>query len=395
MIEGSAFIAAPSGGMTLAALGAQVIRFDNIGGGVDYRRWPVTDQGHSIYWADLNKGKQSIAVDLRQPQAQQLLTQLICAPGDTAGMFLTNFPARGWLAYDALRKHREDLIQVSIQGDRHGGTALDYTVNARVAFPFLTGDDPKTPVNHVLPAWDLLCGQHAAVGLLAAERHRRSSGKGQQIKLALADVAYATIGNLGYIGEKKITGKSRQSHGNRLYGAFGRDFVSADGDRFMLVAITRRQWSSLLEATEMHDEIEQIETRLNLDFNNEADRFRGHGEIEQVLENWFERRPFAQIKSTLDSAGVCWGRYQNLDQLIESDPECSVANPLFSQIEQPAIGSYPAPAYPLDFTGTGPMPARAAPKLGQHTDEILAEVLGMSSAEIGKLHDDGIVAGTD
>ena len=84
VVEASAFIAAPMCGMTLAQLGAEVIRFDQIGGGIDYRRWPVTADNHSIYWADLNKGKRSIAVDLRQPEGRELVQRLIAAPGPNA-----------------------------------------------------------------------------------------------------------------------------------------------------------------------------------------------------------------------------------------------------------------------------------------------------------------------
>src|SRR5204863_3539414 len=95
VVEGSAFVAAPSGGMTLAQLGADVIRFDQIGGGLDYRRWPLTADGESLYWPGLNKGKRSIAIDLRKKRAQELLSALITAPGPDAGVFLTNLPARG------------------------------------------------------------------------------------------------------------------------------------------------------------------------------------------------------------------------------------------------------------------------------------------------------------
>ena len=190
MLEGSAFIAAPSGGMTLGQLGADVIRFDQIGGGIDYRRWPITAQGKSLYWHSLNKGKRSIAVDFRKPEGRELLSRLICAPGDDGGLFLTNFPARGWLAYDALKRRREDLIYLNLTGDRHGGSALDYTVNARVGVPFLNGDG-VTPLNSALPAWDVIAGQQIALGLLAAERHRSRTGEGQLITLALADVALA------------------------------------------------------------------------------------------------------------------------------------------------------------------------------------------------------------
>ena len=139
VVEGSAFVAAPLGGMTLAQLGADVIRFDPIGGGLDHARWPVTANGSSMFWAGMNKGKRSIAVDIRQPRGQELLTQLICAPGADAGLFSTNFPARGWLAYDTLAARRADLIMVNLLGRRDGGSEVDYTVNPGLGFPMLTG----------------------------------------------------------------------------------------------------------------------------------------------------------------------------------------------------------------------------------------------------------------
>src|SRR5215831_1767364 len=109
VVEGSAFVAAPLGGLTLAQLGADVIRFDTIGGGLDYQRWPVTDEGVSLYWAGLNKGKRSIAFDLSRPEGRELAAALITAPGDDAGVFLSNFPAQGWLADDRLRAQRADV----------------------------------------------------------------------------------------------------------------------------------------------------------------------------------------------------------------------------------------------------------------------------------------------
>ena len=120
IVEGSAFIAAPMCGMTLAQLGADVIRFDQLGGGIDYHRWPVTKDDTSIYWAEMNKGKRSIAVDIRAPAGRELVTELICAPGEHGGIFSTNLPARGWLDYKALSARRPDLIQHEIVGDRHG-----------------------------------------------------------------------------------------------------------------------------------------------------------------------------------------------------------------------------------------------------------------------------------
>ena len=93
IVEGSAYVAAPLGGMTLAQLGADVIRFDQIGGGLDYHRWPLAADGQSLFWAGLNKGKRSIQIDLSSPEGRELADALITAPGETGGLFLTNFPA--------------------------------------------------------------------------------------------------------------------------------------------------------------------------------------------------------------------------------------------------------------------------------------------------------------
>ena len=122
-----------------AQLGADVIRFDDIKGGLDSDRWPVTKDGRSIYWAGLNKGKRSIAVDLRNPRGRELLSALIAAPGEGGGIFTTNMPARGWLSYEELSKKRADLIALNIVGDRHGTANVDYTVNAITGFPMVTG----------------------------------------------------------------------------------------------------------------------------------------------------------------------------------------------------------------------------------------------------------------
>ena len=136
IVEGSAFVAAPLGGMTLAQLGADVIRFDNIGGGIDYHRWPCTPGGTSLFWTSMNKGKRSLAVDVRRPEGQELVTELICAPGNDAGVFLSNFPESGWLSEPVLRARREDLIYVNVLGNPDGTTAVDYTVNPASGFAY-------------------------------------------------------------------------------------------------------------------------------------------------------------------------------------------------------------------------------------------------------------------
>lgn len=396
IVEGSAFVAAPLGGMTLAQLGADVIRFDAIGGGPDAGRWPVTAGGKSLYWAGLNKGKRSIALDLASPEGREIATALIAAPGPDAGIFLTNLPARGWLDYEALRERRPDLIMLNILGNPDGSSAVDYTVNCAAGFPLITG--PQTsdaPVNHVLPAWDAITGITAAAGLLAAERHRRKTGQGQLVKLALSDVAMAMAGNLGFIGEVQINRDDRRRYGNHLYGAFGRDFTTGDKKRIMVVALTRRQWQALIEATGLGESFAAIGRNLGLDLDREGDRFAARAAIAQALEPWVASRTLAEVRHPFDANGVCWGTYQTFREMVADDPRCSTANPMFREIEQPGIGTYLAPASPLDFAAVKRPDPAPAPTLGEHTDEILASVLGLSEAEIGRLRDDGVITGAD
>ncbi len=392
VVEGSAFIAAPSGGMTLAQLGADVIRFDLIGGGLDYRRWPVDGKGNSLYWHGLNKGKRSIAIDFRRPEGQELLAELIARPGEDAGIFLSNFPARGWLADESLRARREDLIYLSLSGDRHGGSALDYTVNCRLGLPWLSAVDER-PVNNPLPAWDLLAGQQIALGLLAAERHRRLTGVGQFVRIALADVALAVMGHLGYVAEVEMNGTGRQPVGNHVFGSFGYDFACRCGRRVMIVGVSPRQWRAIVTVTGTEEEVSALEKELQMDFDREGDRFRARERLAALFAPWFAQRGFAEASAELDRMEVCWGPYQTVAELVGQDAECSDANPLFSRVEQPGIGNLLMPSQAVRFGALESAPPAPAPLLGQHTDEILAEELGLGAHEIGELHDRRVVAG--
>ena len=394
MVEGSAYVAAPLGGMTLAQLGADVIRFDPIGGGLDRNRWPVTEDGVSLFWAGMNKGKRSIQIDMRSPQGKELLAELVTAPGPDGGIFLTNFPARGWMDYGSLSEHRPDLIMVSITGNHDGSSAVDYTVNPATGFPWATGPrNLAVPFNHLLPAWDGITGTLAATGVLAAERHRRLTGDGQLVNVALSDVAMAMVGHLGKIAEAQVCKRERHKDGNYLYGAFGRDFATKDGRRIMIVALTLQQWNALVEATGTHEAVETIESVMDVDLTKEGDRYAVREIIGAVLKPWTISRTLDEIREVFDAHRVCWGPYQTFMELVEHDPRCSPDNPVFEQVEQPGVGTYLMPGSPLHFGEVERVPVRRAPLLGEHTEEILADVLGLSEPEIGRLHDEGVVAG--
>jgi len=393
IVEGSAFVAAPLAGMTLAQMGADVIRFDRIRGGLDNGRWPVTNKGRSLFWAGLNKGKRSLAVDMTTPRGQEIVTRLICEPGEGKGIFLTNLRVRGWMDYPALKQHRPDLIMMSVTGDRSGGPQVDYTVNPAVGFPMATGPEGSTePVGHVLPAWDCITGQQAALGILAAERHRRLTGNGQLVELALKDMALAMLGNLGIIGEVTVNGYDRPKMGNSLYGAYAQDFVCKGGRRVVVVALTQRQWDNLKAATHTQVAFEELAVKLGVNLNLEGMRFQHRHAITAVLKPFFDTRAVEEFEAAFTERSVTWARYRTFAQAVREDPDISIDNPMFSMLEHPGIGTYLTPGNPIAFSDAERIAPVRAPSLGENTDEILSGI-GYSDGEIANLHDDLIVAG--
>jgi 2-methylfumaryl-CoA isomerase len=394
VVECASFIAAPSCALHLQQLGADVIRIDPVGGGMDFGRWPVTPQGSSLYWEGLNKGKRSVAIDLARPEGRQLAIDLITAPGPDAGLFVTNYPQKGFLGHERLSMLRQDLVTVRVLGWRDGAPAVDYTVNAALGVPYLTGSaqDGSNPVNHVLPAWDLLTGAYAAFALLAAERQRTRTGKGQEVTVPLSDVALAALGNTGQIAEV-LTAGDRPRYGNALFGAFGRDFVTGDGARVMVVAITGRQWTGLLEALRLQQEMARLESTLGVSFTaNEGQRFIHRDAFFPLVERAIAALSMEQLRGRFEAHGVLWSTYQTLGTALQRDPRLALSAPLFSQLEHPSGLSYPAPGAAASFHGEQRSDAVRAPRLGEHTDQVLAEVLSMSSARIGELHDAGLIA---
>ena len=386
IVEISSFVAVPLAGMTLAQLGAEVIRIDPIGGAADYQRWPLTDGGVSIYWAGLNKGKRSVAADMRSPEGQQLIQRLIV----DAGILITNVAGRQWHSHETLSAQRPDLIHLEVVGRADGSTGVDYTVNAATGFPLVTGSpDQRGPVNHVLPAWDVSCGLYAVIAVLAALRRRDSTGQGSVIRLPLDDVALATAANLGFLTEVMVTGTQRPRLGNAIYGQYGQNFSSNDGAWFMIVALTNRHFRDLTELTGTTKAVAAVAEAFGADFTDEGQRYEHREVLSGLFAPWFRNHTAEDIAVALSGTSILWNRYQTFAEAAES-PRVT-ANPLFAPLEQPRVGSHLAPGLPMSVDGTHTVP-RPAPALGDDTAAVLSERLGMSAGEIAGLVESGTVA---
>ena len=397
IIEASSFVASPTAGLYCAQMGAEVIRVDHKEGGLDYDRYMLTDKGRSLSWENLNRAKKSVALDLRSGEGRELLVELSRATGQV----ITNLPEQSFLSHAAMSAGREDLVSVRIMGWHDGRQAMDFTVNAASGYPLMCGPeewDEKTapPVNQVLPAWDFITGAYCAFALLAALRHRDATGEGSEVRVPLGDVAIGTMANSGALAEMLYRGGDRERLGNAIWGAFGRDFRTRDGVRFMVAALTPKQWGGLVEAFGVGAGIAALESELGVRFaDGDRPRFEHRHRLFDLFQAAAGDIDYAILEARMAAQGCTYERYRTMHEAAQ-DAQLVADNPLFgpspanpSQFDYPATRSF---ANMPEKAAGDPAPA---PYLGQHSEEILAERLGLGSGAIARLVDAGIVRLSD
>ena len=397
IIEASSFVASPTAGLYCAQMGAEVIRVDHKVGGLDYDRYMLTEEGRSLSWENLNRAKKSVALDLRSGEGRELLVELSAKTGN----LITNLPEKSFLSHGAIAARRPDLVSVRIMGWHDGRQAMDFTVNAASGYPLMCGPedwDPATapPVNQVLPAWDFVTGAYCAFALLAGLRHRDASGEGSEIRVPLGDVAIGTMANSGAMAEMLYRGGDRERLGNAIWGAFGRDFRSRDGVRFMVAALTAKQWDGLVAAFDLADEIAELENELNVRFaDGDRPRFEHRHRLFELFGTRSQTYDWHALSDRLTQHGTTFERYRTMHEAA-NDAELVTENPLFGPSPaNPSGFEYPATRSFANIPTLDAGLPRAAPYLGQHTEEVLADRLGLASGAIGDLVDRGIARLSD
>ncbi|MFO1255507.1 MAG: CoA transferase [Sphingomonadaceae bacterium] len=397
IVEVSSFVASPTAGLYCAQMGAEVVRIDHKAGGLDYDRYMMTREGRSLSWENLNRAKKSLALDLNCAEGRELAAEMVRG----TGQMITNLPVNSFLNHEKLAQGRPDLVSVRIMGWHDGRQAMDFTVNAASGYPLMCGPedwDPKTapPVNQILPAWDFITGAYCAFALLAGLRHRDTSGKGVEMRVPLGDVAIGTAFNAGAAAEMLYRGGDRERLGNAIWGAFGRDFLSRDGRRFMVAALTPKQWKATVEAFDLGAQVVALEAELDADFAaSDHQRFVHRERLFELFQAAAERFDYAELADRLGKAGATFERYRTMFEMTQ-DPELVTNNPLFGPSPaNPSGFEYPATRSFANLPGEPAGDPRPAPYLGEHSEEVLAERLGLSSAEIARLIDRGVVATSD
>jgi len=394
VLDMSRILAGPWAAQILADLGAEVIKVERPGRGDDTRLWGPpylkdrdgSDTTESGYFLSANRGKYSITVDITRPEGQSLIRELV----RKSDVLLENYKVGGLaeygLDYDSLNQVKPDLVYCSITGFGQTGPlsnrpGYDIMIQAMSGLMSITGETDGEPQKSGVAVSDLLTGMYAAVAVQAALIHRDRTGQGQHIDLALLDVQLACLANqaVNYLISDTVPGRTGNAHPNIVpY----QSFATVDG-RIIIAAGNDRQFARLCDLLECPG--------LSRDdrFVSNRSRVENRDALIPVLQGQLKQRETAFWQERLEAAGIPCSPINTLDSAFAE--EQVIHRGMKMELPHPHAGMVSMVASPLKFSRSAVVHRRPPPLLGQHTDEVLSELLGMKKTEVDSLRKNKIV----
>lgn len=396
VLDMTRILAGPTCTQLLGDLGADVIKIERPGEGDDTRRWGPpyvknadgSDSDASAYFLSSNRNKRSLTVDMGHPEGQALIRRL----AETADFAVENFKVGGLakfgLDYFGLKEVKPDLIYCSITGFGQDGpyaprAGYDYLAQGMGGMMSLTGEADGKPMKIGVGIADVMCGMYASVALLAALHHRDKTGQGQYIDLALLDTQVAWLINegLNYLTSGIVPHRRGTEHANIVpYNVL----PAADG-HFILAVGNDRQFQRFVEfagASELATDPRFLTNSLRVENRQAIYEILPKLTVLKTLDEWIDG---------LASLGVPSGPVNTLDRVF-ADPQVLHRG---MKIDLPYPGSEKGSVSlignPIKFSETPVAYDRTPPHVGQHSDEVLSEVLGLDAGEIARLREDGVV----
>lgn len=372
--------------MLLADLGAEVIKVEAVGHGDDTRSFHPIKNGESGYFTYLNRNKKSITLNLKSEEGKHIALELV----KWADVVVENFSAgtikKLGLGYEDAKKANPNIIYASISGFGQSGpyskkAAYDAIAQAMGGMTYLTGYPDQEPVKVGPAISDAATGVHTAVAILAALHYRAQSGEGQYIDMAMMDTVFSMLENSVPI--MTMLGENPQRIGNANPGSAPYNmYHTADGSVFIATAN-----DSLF--TRLINVMGQPELIQDPRFNSNPNRKLHEKEIDPIVEQWTRQHTTAEVEAMLDEVGVPVASAKSVAQLID-DPQLNLRKMVIEQ-EVPGVGLVKYPGNPLKLQLTPPDTSRRAPLLGEHTDEILTDLLHYDGAKIQQLHTENVI----
>jgi crotonobetainyl-CoA:carnitine CoA-transferase CaiB-like acyl-CoA transferase len=391
VLELSRVLAGPWSAQTLADLGADVIKVERPGAGDDTRAWgPPWAGDQSAYFLSTNRGKRSITIDFERPEGQELVRKLAAQ----ADVVIENFKVGGLvkygLDYDSLKAVNPRLVYCSITGFGQTGpyrnrAGYDFMIQGMGGLMSITGQPDGEPgggpVKVGVAVTDIFTGLYATIGIMGALAHRDRTGEGQQVDLALLDVQVAVLANQAM--NCLVGGKAPQRLGNAHpnivpYQAF------ATRDGYIILAVGNDGQFTKFCAVAGRPDLAKDER-----YATNPARVANRKELVALLEELIRTRDSHDWLAALEEVGVPCGPINDLTAVFE-DPQVKARN-IHQDLPHPTQGSVPTVASPIRYSGTPLVHDTAPPTLGQHTDTVLAESLGLSEADIASLREKGVI----
>lgn len=389
-------LAGPSCTQMLADLGADVIKIEKAGSGDDTRGFAPpfikdgegNDTGESAYFCAANRNKRSVTMDIATEAGQALAKRMIAQSNVLVENFKTGGLAKYGLGYDQLKDEFPGLIYCSITGFGQTGPyaerpGYDVLIQGMGGLMSMTGEPDGVPMKTAVPVADLMAGMYAGVAINAALRHQALTGEGQQIDIGMLDVmtAFSTIQGMNYLATGEIPTRLGNAHPNIVpYQAF----FTADGSIILAVG-NDAQFQRFCEVAELTDLLSDER------YSTNAARLHNREEVVALVQETLKQKPSKFWLEELGAKGVSCGPINDLDQLFND--EHVVARGMQIEMDHPATGSGKMPLInsPMKLSGTPTTNRMAPPMLGQHTDEVLRELLDLKEAEIDELRSSGAI----
>ncbi|MDX1606994.1 MAG: CaiB/BaiF CoA-transferase family protein [Candidatus Competibacterales bacterium] len=394
VLDLSRVLAGPWAGQVLADLGAEVIKIEQPGRGDDTRAWGPpylrdasgADTSESAYFLSANRGKRSVTLDLGTDEGQRLARALAAQSDILLENFKVGGLARYGLDYDSLSALNPGLIYCSITGFGQTGPyagrpGYDFMIQAMGGLMSLTGEPDGEPQKVGVALADVLTGLYATVAVLAALAHRERSGEGQHIDLALLDVQLASLANqaMNYLASGVSPRRLGNAHPNIVpYQAF----ATADGHVIVAVGNDRQfaRYAEVLGCPEL-----AADPR----FATNRSRVEHRDELVPLLQPRMATRTSAGWLETLEAAGIPCGPINTIGQVFD-DPQIRHRG-MRLELPHPLAGTVPLVASPLNFSATPVEYVRPPPTLGQDTEQILGERLGLDRETLEALRAQGVI----
>lgn len=378
-------LAGPYCSMILADMGADVVKIERPNKGDDSREYGPFVNGESAYFMSINRNKKSITLNLKSPEGREIFKKLVKHFDVVLENFRPGVMEKLGLGYDVLKKINPKIIYATCSGFGHSGPykerpAYDAIIQAMGGLMSITGFPGGKPTRVGASIADIATGMFCAIGVLAALIKRNATGEGEMVDVAMLDSIVALLENA--IARYEVTGEIPKPLGNRHPSIFPfESFEAKDGD-IMIAAGNDELWAKLCRAIGREDLAEDPRFKTN--------QLRGenYDDMKQILDEAIKTKTVEEWVEILDEVGVPCSPINTVDKVV-NHPQV-LARDMIVEVSHKIAGKVKLPGCPIKFASGNPRFA-PAPILGEHTEEILKELLNMKDEEIARLKESGVI----